>query len=226
MAYYLAVETEKGIYEALQIKKERYFKQSSEHQDSKYECTIDEIEAYTTQFKDYQQMSAHLTSYGILRYRDLNKPLAIFYVNGIETKQLEGDILYQESKPFLENPVLVIDYIQNRIKEEDTLFLRKLNSTLPDKSIITYMVAILATSIETNHINQLEKKKQKPINQNLVSKIPESLIYDCYLDGSGELINSSTIDKEALHKIVSFITDYEKELNLTKINYVRKKEKP
>lgn len=226
MAYYLAVETENEIFEALKIKKPKYFN-ANESDSSTYECTLEEIEEYTTKYPNFHELTHQLASYGILKYRDLNKQLAIFYVKGIEVRKLEGGILYKESKPLYENPQLIIDYIKNKVQENDIMFFRKLQSTLPEKSLITYMVAKLATTMERNEINNINHaKKQTPIDGNLVLTLAQSLIYDCYIDGSGELIITDTLDKEELHKMISFITDYEKELKIKQTNHVRKREKP
>lgn len=232
MAYYLAVETSEKECVALNIKKSGYFGIKN-HNEIKYECTLEEIISYTTKFENRERLMQCLLSEGIVREDDFEKPIWIVYASGIEVRKIRSDILYKDSRSFFENPHLVIEYIINKGEERDSLFFRKLSLTLPETSITTYMISKLATAMEHESIyneRSLKDKLKYPlkirVDEKLIPNIAESLVQDCYIDGEGELLFSSTVDYEKLNAIISFINQYESTLTKEKENGPKKTRKP
>ena len=190
MAYYIAVETQEKNYSALNIKKSGYFGLTNKPDQMVYECTLEEIDGYTTKFQNKDRLMWCLVSERILPAQQHNYSLAIVHTNGPEVRIVDENILYADSKKYLQNPNLVIEYIKNKIEENDVMFLRKLSSTLPETSVITYMIAVLATTMENNYIYGTKSFKEKltsprpvPLDETLISNIANALVYDCYING-------------------------------------------
>ena len=215
MAYYLAVETNPHEYTALKLKSSKPFGPLEENEDP-YACGLEEIEGYTILFENHHTLTKRLASNGILQYRDLFKPLAIFYVNGIEVRKLKGDILYKESADYVYFPSLIYDYILEQGKNRNSHFFRKLSQTLDSSSITRYMATQLANIIEKE--KQYEKsslfnrlKSSKPIvDDNLIENIANTLLYPFTLGDDGNLVYKNEVSREKLHEIAAFITEYEK----------------
>lgn len=221
MAYYLAVETNPYEYTALKLKASKPFGPLGEQEDP-YACGLEEIEGYTTLFENHTTLTKRLASNGILQYRDLSKPLAIFYVNGIEVRKLKGDILYKESVDYLLFPTLIYDYILEQGNNRNIHFFRQLSQTLENTSIIRYMVTQLA-NIMTKE-KQYDKsslfdklKSSKPIvDDNLIENIADALIYPFTLDDNGTLVYKNEFSREKVHEIIAFITEYDKKYSKEK----------
>lgn len=222
MAYYFAVETTQSDFEALNIKKCETFKKLYKTE-STYECTLEEIDRFTTEYLDEKQLANDLNADKILPNFRYNNPLSIIYVNGVETRKVQGNLLFRDSKKIIENPKLAIEYIRNKATEGDSRFFRNLSLVLPENNITTYMISVLATAIENKKVKQnehmIDKLKMllnKKSNDSLIENIARSLVEFCYLDGEGKLIFSDTIDYEKFHYTVSFISEYEKEYGKSK----------
>lgn len=231
MAYYFAVETTESTFEALNIKKSEAFKKISET-NSTYECTLEEIDRFTTQYINESLLANHLICDKILPNFRYNHPLSVIYVNGGEIRKVQGNLLFKDSKELIENPKLTIEYIINKAIEEDSIFFRKLSLILPENNITTYMISVLATAIEDKKIKQnahlIDKFKMlfnKRSNDELIENVARSLVEFCYLDGEGKLIFEDTIDYEKFRYTVSFISEYEKEYGKVKTEGPKKTKK-
>lgn len=225
MAYYLAVETTVSSFEGLNFKKSKKYQKLFGNQKG-YESTLEEIDKFTTEYVDEQRLSNDLQNDSVLSSYYHNHPLSIIYVNGLEVRKVPGELLFLDSKKFIENPNLVIEYIINKAKEEDTLFFRKLSLILPENNVTTYMISVLATSFENkqikgfkNKLSLLDKLKMflnKKNDEELIQNIAKSLVQFCYLDNDGQLEFTETIDYEKFHHTVSFISEYERNLSKEK----------
>ena len=231
MAYYFAVETTESAFEALNIKKSEKFKKLCDTK-STYECTLEEIDQFTTQYFDEKHLANDLNGDKILPNFRYNNPLAVIYVNGGEIRKLQGNLLFKDSKELIENPNLTIEYIINKAIEEDSVFFRKLSLILPENNINTYMISVLATAIEDKKIKHnahlIDKFKMlfnKRSNDDFIKNIARSLVEFCYLDGEGKLIFSDTIDYEKFRYTVSFISEYEREYQKVKTEGPKKTKK-
>ena len=231
MAYYFAVETTQSAFEALNIKKSETFKKLYKTE-STYECTLEEIDHFTTEYTNERQLANDLNGDKILPNFRYNNPLSIIYVNGGEIRKVQGNLLFKDSKELIENPKLTIEYIINKANEEDSKFFRNLSLILPENNITTYMVSVLATAIEDKKIKQnrhlIDKFKMlfnKRSNDDFIKNIAKSLVEFCYLDVEGKLVFSDNIDYEKFRYTVSFISEYEKEYRKTKVETSKKTKK-
>ncbi|MBQ2873493.1 MAG: hypothetical protein IJE89_05795 [Bacilli bacterium] len=155
MAYYFAVATsaDNSEYVGLNIKKTNSFQKLYPFSPQKHECTLEEIDKFTTQFSGESQLKLDLDSYKIIPWSCHEGQLAIVYMNDSELRLVEGGILFDEAKKYIENPLLVKEYILSKKQENDTLFFEKLISILNlDKSLITSNLDNLVEMILTSKI--------------------------------------------------------------------------
>ena len=122
MAYYLAVERTPGSYEAINIKKTTKGKILFP-KDDKYECTLEEIDKFTTEYENIKNLRYTLNTEHKIPWA--NSALSLVYVNGIEIK-ISQDILFKSSKKHIENPDLVVAYLTHKFLNYDLDFVNEM----------------------------------------------------------------------------------------------------
>ena len=90
MAYYFAVETEENSFNAINVKRCRHYFNTTNNYTEPLACTLKEINDVTTTFANEEELKKMLLSVYSLKEEDYNKPLAIFYLNGIERRLVKG----------------------------------------------------------------------------------------------------------------------------------------
>lgn len=200
MAYYLAVERVPNSYEAINIKKTTKGRNKFKDILPTYECTLEEIDKYTSEYDSLERMSHDL--HGEKKVQWSNCSLAIVSVNGIEIR-IKQNMLFSNSKKYLENPNLVAEYILNQYKDTNITFFKYLITVLSEKE---------KNKVE-NLITELEKSIVSDIlyDESIVLSVIKSLIYT--MDNQGNLYEDK-LNYEKLHDIVSFIATYEENLNM------------
>ena len=107
MAYYFAVETEKNSYVAKNIRNSKKFgAEYNTHQP--YACTLQEIDFFTTEFKDEFSLKEYLLKEKLFEEENINQRLVIFFLSGIESRMVSKTILYSDSKSMLYNPIEIV----------------------------------------------------------------------------------------------------------------------
>ena len=208
MAYYFAVETEENSYVAKKIRNSRLF--GSEHNsiNGSYECTLEEIDRFTAEFKSEESLKRHLLSEEIISDSDFNKEIAIIFAEGIKIRKVDGNILYSDAKNMLENPNEVVIHIKNKAKEKDSTFFRELSKKLPDGTINKSLVCKVASLIELS----LTDENNKYLDDNMIEEVAKILIYRTSTKDDGSIVCTDTINTENLHNILSFVREYENTL--------------
>lgn len=196
MAYYLAVERTPDSFEAINIKKTTKGKKMFAPNES-YECSLEEIDRFTTEYETLMSLKYSLHSERKIPWA--NSSLALVCVQGIELK-ITQDILLRNSKKYLENPNLVIEYLINKFCSYDSDFTNQLSNNFPETTETRNVLEELKLEITKCIIN----KSKLDINN--ITDIANSLIYNAEL----------TIDYQKLHNIVAFISEYENSLNQEK----------
>lgn len=199
MAYYLAVENKKDFFEAVNIKKTRIYKTMFES-DERYECTLQEIDRYTTRFRQISQLQYELYSSGQVPY--YNNKLSIVDAENSKIISVTEKILFSNSKQYIDNPVLVIDYINHKFWDLDTNFFKELKETLPETDITKGVLEKLILLMKEYTI-----ENKSPVIDELTNTI-KSLVYN--LDQDGKLTYPYELNYQKLRNIISFISDYEK----------------
>lgn len=217
MAYYIAVQKEDGSYLGLNIKKSGYFGNSYTYQE-RGACTLEEIDRYTTRYSNEAFFKSCLLSEKIFPIDDIEHPLVIYYYkkdeNGKEERKISDYILYKESKSFVENPALVIEYIFNKAKENDYLFFRQLADTLPANLTTASLVTKIASLLEKNATNERDElglNNCSPLGDNMVTATAKLLIYKNHIiKENGTVTYTKEINHESFHSLLAFISNYEK----------------
>jgi len=208
MAYYFAVETEENSYVAKKIRNSRLFGSECNSINGSYECTLEEIDRFTTEFKNEETLKRHLLSEEIISYKDYNKEIAIIFSKGIKNRKVDGNILYSDAKNMLQNPNEVVIYIKNKANEKDSTFFRELSEKLPDGTINKSLVCKVAFLIELSLIDE----NNKDLDDNMIEEVAKILIYRTSTKDDGSIECSDAINTENLHNILSFIREYENTL--------------
>ena len=208
MAYYFAVETEEKSYVAKKIRNSRYFGSEYSSINGSYECTLEEIDRFTAEFKNEESLKRHLLSEEIISDADSNKEIAIIFAEGIKIRKVDGNILYSDAKNMLENPNEVVIYIKNKAQEKDSTFFRELSKKIPDGTINKSLVCKVASLIELSLTNENEQD----LDNDMIEEIAKILIYRTSTKDDGSIVCTDTINTENLHNILSFIREYENTL--------------
>lgn len=219
MAYYVAVQKKNGNYLGINIKASGFFDALSKYQEVGA-CTLEEIDRYTTRYSNEALFKGCLLSERILPKDDIEQPLVIYYYkkdeNGKEERIVSDYILYKESKSFIENPTLVIDYVLKKAKENDYLFFRQLADTLPANLTSASLVTKIASLLENNAINgsnELRLDVCLPLEDNIVTATTKLLIYNNHIiPENGTVTYTGEINHESFHNLLAFISSYEKAL--------------
>ena len=218
MAYYFAVETEENSFNAINVKRCRYYFNTTNNYTEPLACTLKEINDVTTTFANEEELKKMLLSVYSLKEEDYHKPLAIFYLDGMERRLVKGNILYEDSRNFLEEPNKVIEYIREICKNNDYTFFRKLSEMYPNDSICKSLICKIASILEGKTINENENISI----ESLVTEVTKILINNTEINQNGMITYKNTVNYEKLHVLVSFITDYELSLKNNLNNQKRK----
>jgi len=210
MAYYFAVETEEKSYVAKNIRNSKYF--GSQYRTSEpYECTLGEIDDFTSEFENEDKLKQQLYKEEIIKEFDLDKNIAIIFSQGIKRRVVDGNIIYSDSKKMLEYPNKVVEYITNIAKEKDYTFFRELSKKLPDGTINKSLVCKVASLIELS----ITDESNKELDNNMIEEVAKILIYRTSIKDDGSIVCNDTINTENLHNILSFISEYKNTLAKT-----------
>ena len=101
MAHYLAVERVPNFYEAINIKKTT--KGRKLFQNDTRECTLEEIDRFTSQYDSIEKMSYELYSENKVRWA--NCSLAIIHISGTEAIADKNMIFSKRRFSFLTDPL-------------------------------------------------------------------------------------------------------------------------
>lgn len=203
MAYYFAVEAN-DRYLVKDIKKSGYFDNNYKYKQN-CACTLEEIDEYTSRFRDEEFLKRCLVSERIIKEEEKESPILIINIDGFLNKngamgrKVYGSILTKKSRELLYNTKDIVKYIEDRITERDLLFFYELGKIIPNDTAL------------------------KPI----ISKI-DYAVKSLICDGSFETVGIDflneilLVDKEtnyeAYHNMISFIADYEEYLSKNKEN--------
>ena len=202
MAYYLAVEESKDSYKAINIKKKENDEGSTKKDPSIYECTLEEIDKFTSQYSDEQKLRDALYHDKIIQWCCYKSHLSIIYKNQDELRQIGGNLLYSDSRKYVEDYNLVIEYIVNKVRTKDTLFLDNLSEIVQENRLTAYFLTSIALRVNPNDTKY----------DTIVRHFAQTLIQECYVGSDKKTTLYGKIKYETLHKIIAFISAYEKGL--------------
>lgn len=234
MAYYFAVQKKDGNYLALNIKESGYFDSPYKYEEP-CACTLEEINKYTTRYTNERLIKNCLISEGILSMDDEEQQLVIIFVEDDDKEykswKVKGKILYKDSKNFVENTQLVLEYIIKKAEENNFTFFRELATTLPSNLVSTARITRIASLLEKSIVNgtrEPELDSVTSLGENFIVNTAKILIYKPQIiPETGAVTHTDEVDPEAFHNIVSFIRDYETRLKKDKNSgYTKTRQKP
>ena len=225
MAYYFAVETKKDNFNAISIKRCREYSHKAFMYDNSFACTLEEINKITTTFKNEEELKQALVKSYSLPVEHIEKPLVIFYKEGMDSRLVKGNILYENSSYLIEDVSETIRYIENKSKENDYQFFRQLSTILSNESITKSLVSKIASLIEKSILTGIREKELEEINglgTNIVIETAKLLIYNNCVNEQGIIGHTKRVNYENLHNLVSFISNYETTLNRDKTSGLKR----
>ena len=200
MVYFLAIETKQNEFEAIRIPKNG--------STGTYENTLNEIDQYTTAFSDELKLRHELFSKGVLTYNHYFYPLAIIEKNSLEGYKVKDNILFSDSKNFIENPEQVIEYLIDKYRDGDIDFFNLL------LSIETIDFKTIAKAFADSINNRLYNAE----NEEILRKKTQCLVYSRIQDNTRNLVTKENINYNALRTIASIISEYELSLSNRRSN--------
>lgn len=211
VTYYFALERMPNSYEAINIKKTQLGRNL--FLNNNFECTLEEIDRYTTQYITLEQLIHELYCEKTIPWA--NSSIAIVCANGTKII-IEKDFLFKNSRTYLDNPSLVLEYLINELSACNIEFARELAKKIDDPK----MQEMLDTLIK-----MMDEKIKNDIPLEMVSlmHIAELLVFNT--DNSQHIIEPRLYEYSKIHNIVIAIAKNEKRLKAIKQSYkmVRKK---
>lgn len=214
MAYYLAVERQPNSYEAINIKDTPKGKTIFSSYTDAYKCTLEEIDCFTTQHISLEKMTYELKNERKIPW--YNSKLAIISINDIEIK-IEDNMLFLESRKYIENPDKVRDYLIMKYRHSSLEFYRELFESLSEQESTRNNVEQIIEIIEGNLVSN------KVPNSLEIMPIIDTLVYQ--LDSKGNLIIPHNYSYENLRNIILAIANYENKLKENKQSYKKTRKK-
>ena len=203
MAYYLAVERTLDSFEAINIKKTHLGRNL--FLNDTYECTLEEIDRFTTQYVSIEQLIHELYCDKSIAWPSSS----IATVCVCDTKiSIERDMIFKESKKYLNNPSLVSEYLINELSSCNVDFARELLERVEDsktKEILETLIQMMEEKID-NDI---------PLDMTSIMYVVEMLVHNT---------NEPTLyEYSKIHNAVLAIVKYENKLNENTQSYQRRR---
>ena len=212
MAYYLAVERKPDLYEAINIKKTPLGRNL--FLNNTYECTLEEIDCFTTQYISLEQLIHELYCDKFIPWP--NSSVATVCVDNGTILTIERDMLFKESKKYLDNPYMVLEYLINELSACNIMFAKELSEKV-DNPKEKEMLETL--------INMMKEKLEYDISIDMTSlmHITELLVYNT--DDSEHIQEPRLYEYSKIHNIVLVIAKNENRLKEKGQSYKRTRTK-
>lgn len=211
MAYYMMCEKRRGDYSLIDITKSNCFTKLSKFKNGG--CDLREIDAFTTQFFDEEELREYLITQGLLSFDDVNKNLSIRKKNKDKYDKVRYDFLYQKDIDYIFNPNKIIDKILNKLYQGDFRFIqdfannymkyRECSSTMPE--VRYYANESIKNGCISNGFSLVDEN-----GDNLIRRAVKLLIYKYNQQLDGKLFYSNDIVYRNLHSIICFVNNYDK----------------
>lgn len=210
MAYYFMVQNKKGEFIPLDITKSKCFTRLSNSRGMN--CTLNEIDIFTTMFFDENELRKTLVEEGILPLQYAYKELSIRRLNKGKYIKVMYDFLYQKDIEYLMDPARIINKINGKLQNGDFRFIQELtnhyfkyrdcSSTLPEVRDYINMSIMLGQK-------DLRFNKRDENNDNVLIRMLKLLIYEYIQDRNGKVRYTNKIKYLNLHSMIAFTNNYE-----------------
>ena len=210
MAYYMMCEKKRGNYEIVDITKSNCFKKLSKFTNGG--CDLNEIDLFTSQFYDIDELKKHLYELGLISYDDLNRELTARRKNKGKYDKVRLDFLYQKDIEYLIDPKKIIDRVWEKLENGEYRFIQKFvnnyvrhrecSSTLPD--VRYYCNESIRKKELDDGFNILDEN-----GDDLITRTIKLLIYKYDQKADGTITYTDEIVHRNLHSLICFIDHYD-----------------
>ena len=221
MAYYFAVETTKDNFLAINARKTG-FNASEEvkcvrKEQSIYQFTLEEINKYTTRFRNKEHLIDFLLSQKIIDGTQSEQRICIVYSENKEKgcRSIPGNFIYRPYKEYLNNPLLVIEYVLNRANNYDHDFFYELSNFVPkekEKNDAKDNFYSLGLVISSAFCSKDARQEMIQMPNSIDGSFNVLDIIQSYLITTDKKTRRKKINYEHLHILVSFISSYDEKL--------------
>lgn len=214
MAYYLLTKDNEGNHKALNIASSSIFKSECKFKKPKAH-TLQEIDYFTSEFEDEQELKEHLISEGILSKELILNPLSIRFIKENNYDGIKYDLLYQDSVEYIMEIERLISLILKRYYANDFEFIKRLARRFSNfrecQSTAPELVGLSELSIQLgrrdNGFNEVDSN-----GDNAVTRLVKLLILKHHEKPNGQIEYKNKYNYRNLHLLVSFILNYDKEI--------------
>ena len=213
MAYYFMVESKKGTYIPLEIKKSIYFQIVKSKYTKPYAYTLEEIDSFTMMFNNEQELRNVLIAEGILPMEYYNKQLSSRLLQKGNYEKVRHDFLYQKDLEYTADPTKIIELITQKYHENDFVFLQKFASNFSKY----YECSTTAPEVSQSSAASIREGKRyyllESVDKNgdlLVTRLIKLLIYKHYEQNDGTIKYKDEVNYRNLHSVIAFINNYYK----------------
>ena len=210
MAYYLAVERMPNSYEAINIKKTRLGKNL--FLNNTCDCTLEEIDCFTTQYISLEQLTHELYCDKAVAWP--NSSIATVCVSNSEIITIEKELLFKESKKYLDNPSLVYEYLIKELSSCNIEFATELYEKTDDIRVKEKIMIL---------IGKIKAKLAYDVSLEMaeIKNVAELLVYN--IEDSEYTQEPRLYEYSKIHNVVLAISNYENRLKENKESYKRKR---
>lgn len=198
MTYYLALERKPNSYEAIHI--ENTLLGKNLFLNDKCERTLEEIDCYTTQYITLEQLTHELYCDKFIPWT--HSSVAIVCVNGTNIT-IKKDLLFKESRTYLDNPILVLEYLISELSLCNTEFAKELSDRVENLKEKEQLQELIKTMEEN-------KEQDIPLEMTELMYLAESLVYTT--DNFGHIQEPRLYEYSKIHNLVLAIVNYENKL--------------
>lgn len=203
MAYYVAIDS-KDRYLVKNVKDSGFFGMNFQYKEG-YACTLEEIDSYTSKFKNEGNLKKCLISERIIKADEEEMPLVIIHIDGFLDKngsmgrKIYGNILMGKSNCMIKDTFAIVKYIEERISDRDLLFFEELYKIIPNDSNLKSAISRIGYAV----MNLVSDGSFETVGVDFLNEI---------------LLVDKETNYEVYHNVVSFIADYDEYLSKNKEN--------
>ena len=211
MAYYMMCKKKRGEYAVVDITRSNCFTKLSKFKNGG--CDLKEIDLFTSQFYDIDELKEHLYMLGLISFDDLGRELTIRRKNNNKYDKVRLDFLYQRDIEYLFDPNKLIDRVWEKLNQGDFRFIQKFannyarhrecSSTLPE--VRYYGSESIRKGTLDNGFMILDEN-----GDDLITRTIKLLIYKYDQGQDGKITYTDEIVHRNLHSLICFIDNYDK----------------
>ncbi len=209
MAYYMTCETKKGIYEPIDIQTTNLFMRTSKNRKG---CSLEEIDHFTMQFADLDELKEYLLSYDLLSLNNYGRELSTRNLFKGEYKKVPYGFLFNHNKKFIDDPWTLIFQVYDRVmSHHDYQFLRSLAEhyrKFYDCADVVYELNQYAKMSATDGVLNKGMFIRDENNDTPLLRMLKELAFEHDKRNYGKITYHDTIQYRNLHDLAAFYEHY------------------